>query len=293
VTRERWHAGRGFSLAEVIVVIGIIAVILALVIPSVLRARAASRRVSCLNNFRQLMLAVHNYETENQALPPGVVNPTGPIHNRPEGLHTSWVIGILPHMEQQGLRMSIDATMSVYDPLNAKAATTIVRTLLCPSDPKSMSATLMGKSSYAGCHHDVEAPIDVVNHGVFFLNSRVRHEDITDGSSYTIFFGEKPIVAGDLGWGSGTRATLRNTGTPLNDRSLFAGSDDAALANDLYVGGFGSHHEGGANFGFGDGSVRFLTNHIDPNVYRLLGHRCDGELVDDAAIGNTLLPPSR
>ena len=74
----------------------------------------------------------------------------------------------------------------------------------------------VGVSSYAACHHDVEAPIDVENHGVFYLNSSIRHEDIPDGSSYTIFVGEKRIASQDLGWLSGTRATLRNTGTPLN-----------------------------------------------------------------------------
>ena len=51
-----------------------------------------------------------------------------------------------------------------------------------------------------------------------------------------------------------------------------------------FVGGFGSSHDGhGANFGFGDGSVRFLKQTIDPTVYQRLGHRCDGETIDDEA----------
>jgi prepilin-type processing-associated H-X9-DG protein len=51
-----------------------------------------------------------------------------------------------------------------------------------------------------------------------------------------------------------------------------------------FVGGFGSSHlGGGANFGFGDGSVRWLSQSIDQAVYRRLGHRCDGELIDDGA----------
>jgi len=65
-------------------------------------------------------------------------------------------------------------------------------------------------------HHDVEAPIDADNHGVFFLNSRLRVRDITDGTSHTLFAGEKLSEPDDLGWMSGTRATLRNTGTALN-----------------------------------------------------------------------------
>ena len=74
----------------------------------------------------------------------------------------------------------------------------------------------MGLSNYAGVHHDVEAPIDVNNNGVFFLNSHLRYDDITDGPSHTLFIGEKLFDSYDLGWMSGTRATLRNTGSALN-----------------------------------------------------------------------------
>ena len=73
-------------------------------------------------------------------------------------------------------------------------------------------------SSYAACHHDEEAPIDATNHGVFFLNSRVTYDDLKDGAAYTLFLGEKRTrEAIDLGWLSGTPATLRNVGSPLNE----------------------------------------------------------------------------
>jgi hypothetical protein len=74
----------------------------------------------------------------------------------------------------------------------------------------------MGGSMYAGVHHDVEAPIDVDNHGVFFLNSHVTRLDVVDGLSHTLFIGEKVSDGIDFGWMSGTRSTLRNTGSPLN-----------------------------------------------------------------------------
>ena len=70
-------------------------------------------------------------------------------------------------------------------------------------------------SNYAGCHNDVETPIDVGNHGVLFLNSHISEKDVTDGLSHTIYVGEKLGDEQDLGWMSGTRATLRNAGTPL------------------------------------------------------------------------------
>jgi prepilin-type processing-associated H-X9-DG protein len=103
-------------------------------------------------------------------------------------------------------------------------------------------------SSYAGVHHDKEAPIDADNTGVLFLNSRLAFEDLRDGAAYTFFIGEKGMTTGDdLGWLSGTRATLRNTGAPLNAAPTgaatwgdvpgwYSGLDDGA---NLYVDEYG------------------------------------------------------
>jgi prepilin-type processing-associated H-X9-DG protein len=161
-------------------------------------------------------------------------------------------------------------------------------------------------TSYAGCHNDVESPIDAKDHGVLFLNSRIRYEDIEDGTSNTIFIGEKLADDTELGWASGTRATLRNMGwtvnttlTPIRTSPNAASSmapDEVEDATNLsasgraagkaaeeakkpIVGGFGSKHPGGSNFGLGDGSVRFLKNTINPKVLHLLGNRADGDLL--------------
>jgi prepilin-type processing-associated H-X9-DG protein len=109
----------------------------------------------------------------------------------------------------------IDHQQSVYAPANAAVRQMSLAALRCPSEGND-AANNFGTSSYAGSHHDVEAPIDVDNHGVFFLNSRLRDEDVRDGLAHTIFLAEKRIDADDLGWMSGTRATLRNAGTPIN-----------------------------------------------------------------------------
>ena len=127
---------------------------------------------------------------------------------------------------------------------------------ICPSEPARSGRSKLGTSNYAGCHNDAEAPIDANNNGVLFLNSHISAADVTDGTSNTIYVGEKLAEAGDLGWMSGTRATLRNTGSPL-DRPLGATTKLAAAAkraatakpveaggpaipSDLKVGGFGS-----------------------------------------------------
>jgi len=270
---RRARTRAGLSIIEVLAVLAIVAVLISLMLPAIGTSREAARRAACINNLRQISLALQNYEFSVNTLPPGVVDTRGPIGNRRDGLHIGWIVQLLPFMEQSYLSNAIDTRLSVYAIENTTAAVTTISSLACPSDPETRSLPSRPGSSYAACHHDVEAPIDVANHGAFFLNSSVRHDGLTDGSSHTIFVGERTTRAWDTGgWMSGTRATLRNTGAPINAPAVA----DAGL-----VGGYSSHHHDGANFAFGDGGVRFLRQGIDPEVYRRLGHRADGETIDE------------
>jgi prepilin-type processing-associated H-X9-DG protein len=271
----RSRSGRpAFTLAEVFVVLIVVGLMLGLLLPALVASREACRRVSCLNNMRQIALGLQNYHEQFRTLPPGSLNPTGPVHNRREGLHVGWIVQLLPYAEQGGVAARVDTTASVYDPLNASAASAVAKFLRCPSNAEPLLVAGQGVSNYAGCHHDVEAPIDMDNHGVLFLNSHVRLDDIEDGTTVTLLFGEKLVDPSDLGWISGTRSTLRNTGTPIN-------AAPGPASNDLHVGGFASRHPGGTNFGFCDGSARFVRESIRPEIYQRLGHREDGELIGE------------
>ncbi|HVC98607.1 MAG TPA: DUF1559 domain-containing protein, partial [Pirellulales bacterium] len=257
---------------------------------------------------------------------------------------------ILPYVEQSNAFRHLDFSVGAYHPKNFAVRSMGLNVLRCSSSGAGFPASGVGLSNYAGCHHDVEAPIDADNHGVFHLNSFVGFDDILDGRAQTIFLGEKspdyyalnnppPSSAGDLGWLSGTRSMLRNTGAPINatyrrggplakmvsvgvidlglpppatgpkpvnpqgapgDRPVWGGPPrmrDSTIELDmneyqpstvptgvqpaLVVGGFESVHPQGAQFAFGDGSVRFLAEEIDTTVYRRMGHRADGELIDD------------
>ena len=301
---------RAFTLIELLVVIAIIAVLVALLLPAVQAAREASRRVQCVNNLMQIGIALKNYENAFEVLPSGVVNPTGPIVNTPSGYHYSWITQILPYLDAKPVHRRLDYSKGVYQPENGTARAVLLNVLICPSfsGPTRMlsltSAPPVGGepalTNYAGCYGDAEVPIDRKNTGVLFLNSHTRYEDVEDGLSNTIFAGEKMSGETELGWASGTRATLRNTGTAVNAAltgrrapvppPAVAAPDPAApvtpaapgapaQAEVPQVGGYGSRHPGGANFTFGDGSVRFIKNTISDHVLHLLGNRADGDLL--------------
>ncbi|QDV55521.1 DUF1559 domain-containing protein [Rosistilla oblonga] len=278
---------RGFTLVELLVVIAIIGILVGLLLPAVQAAREAARRCQCMNNITQLGLAMHHHEFSTEHLPAGVINPDGPIRSAESGDHISWVVQILPFIEQNALYNHFDQAAGAYAAVNREARQQTIPTMHCPSYPGNYrrgrhSEPEIVSGNYSGCHHDVEAPIDADNNGLLFLNSDIRYSQIPDGSTQTILLGESLPFANDLGWASGTRATLRNTGTLLAAYNRLNQLPDQAEPDPseepLYVGGFGSTHPGGALFSFADGSTRFLSQNIDPELFRRYGNRQDGEL---------------
>ncbi len=271
-----------FTLVELLVVIAIIGILVGLLLPAVQAAREAARRAQCVNNLMQLGVAIHNFEFNMEHLPSGSINPDGPVRNEEVGQHVSWIVQILPHIEERAAYSRFDLEDGAYADSNAAVRNHSIQILQCPSAPDVYRPQGPGLSSYVGCYNDQEAPIDEDNNGLLFLNSKVRFADIADGSSYTILLGEGLVGENNLGWVSGTRATLRNT-SPMVTATGFSASESLAEepSNDsLYVGGFGSYHTGGANFAFADGSVRFLSQNIDANAYKNLGNRADGEMIE-------------
>jgi prepilin-type processing-associated H-X9-DG protein len=169
-----------------------------------------------------------------------------------------------------------------------------------PGAEPQAASVLIGTTGYAGVHHDghlvaaaanapktyKDGPIDVEQNGVLFLNSSVTYLKIPDGSSHTLFVGETRDTGGGLGWASGTRSTLRNGATMINQGSFTVGNMTTGTPSAMIdvtdpsaVGGFGSFHSGGANFLFGDTSVRFLNESLNAGVYRQLCNRRDGQMV--------------
>ena len=139
----------GFTLVELLVVIAIIGILIGMLLPAVQAVREAARRTNCLNNMRQLGLALHNYESAMQAFPPsrslypdGSTKKTIPsnLTNNPgaESAFQSWSTTILPYIEQNNLADTFDYHQAWYDDVNSTNIDTIQRPLnlfTCPSAP--------------------------------------------------------------------------------------------------------------------------------------------------------------
>lgn len=154
---------KAFTLVELLVVIAIIGILVALLLPAVQAAREAARRTQCVNNLKQLGLAVLNYHDANNHFPENQFN-SGPSGSGASGCEPgfySWHSQILPFIEEGPLYDSIDFTVNMSDDCNeanyeissshpnAIAAGTIVEAFLCPSDSATSTNSILGDANPA------------------------------------------------------------------------------------------------------------------------------------------------
>jgi prepilin-type N-terminal cleavage/methylation domain-containing protein/prepilin-type processing-associated H-X9-DG protein len=306
---------RAFTLIELLVVIGIIAILIALLLPAVQKAREAANRVVCQNNLRQIGLALHMYHDNMGYFPPGYIwrpgMPGSDAFMCPNQLGDStdtapgwgWAALLLPYLEQDNLRRQVDLNVPAEDSRFDSVRTTVLSVYVCPTDRAAGVYTIisdlgtpMGESatnSYAACYgsgtHITQEP-DRGN-GLFFRNSRIRLADITDGSSNTLAIGERAALLTRTPWcGAPCEGTIHITpGAPTASTSV-ADSPCQPLAqtgshslNDRFSepDNFFTPHPGAGQFLFGDGSVRRLQIQIDLAVFQALATRNGGEVVND------------
>jgi prepilin-type N-terminal cleavage/methylation domain-containing protein/prepilin-type processing-associated H-X9-DG protein len=312
MTRRR---AKGFTLIELLVVIAIIAVLIALLLPAVQSARAAARRIQCVNNLKQFGLAMTNFHDANGTLPPGALNTN----------YGNWATKILPFLEQSAMANALNQTATYYDIRNTTVTQATISAFICPSDPGSDTVYHSKypdrrKGNYmvnwGNSHYDQGNPNPftgalgtvVPTRGPFRVNNTTTAitpfgmRDITDGTSNTMLMSEI-IVGLNKGTASDIRGDIWSTSRcgffftaylPPNSKlpdDLDGTSDCQTLSgNPPCVGGNGSSpdynaarswHGGGVNVAFGDGSVKFVKDSVNIYTWRSLSTK-DGEEIISA-----------
>ena len=261
----------GFTLVELLVVIAIIGILIAMLLPAVQAAREAARRMQCMNNLKQLGLAVQNYESSHQSFPPGAIS----VGNR-----FSWAAHIMEYIEAGTLSSTLKFDQIYQSRHNKNIATQAPDTFYCPSQSETISVlnkvfgypdelALGDKDTKTIHYYGVAGPKSTnpsvlaayqwdweatpycggySRSGILHVDSKTRPRDITDGLSNTYLLGEISMDGANIYrvWTRGgvvdSTASCKNVLNAINGgvyETYLSGFNDTS---------FGSNHPGGAPF---------------------------------------------
>ena len=300
-----------FTLIELLVVIAIIGILIALLLPAVQKVREAANRVKCANNLKQIGLALHNYQSDQESLPPGGVH--SDTSNLPPGDFINWAIALLPYLEQGSVFRSYDPTLPNASGTNQAVLQTFLPVMLCPTDvgtdqlirPDQQGPDFpTAPGSYKGVsgshwtvengywdyppsaadakhHPETRGPLTMVGIGGHLP---VRLAEITDGLSNTVLVGEhhtRTNLPTRTFWASthsfhALGATLPYPFARIPDYDACMAQDDQYWPPCYRA--FAALHTGGVtNFVFCDGHVAAISPDMDGNTFQALGTIAGGE----------------
>lgn len=327
----------GFTLIELLVVIAIIAILIALLLPAVQKVREAAARTQCINNMKQMGLGLHGFHDVLHRFPHGCCDNDSSNGWKEQEVCWTWEAYILPYIEQDNIWAAGKAyilqkqgsagpgpsywgTVNTYDwgscygpsgtwgGTNNPIMDSPVALFHCPSDNRNLAKQFTDGncrwvvSSYLGVSgHSGQAGQPKTRDGVFYNNSTVKIAHITDGTSNTLFIGERPpSYDGNYGWmfgaygidgQGGADAVLGTYEAGLNGglkdpngvncfgQVTYLSFQPGDIFNQCHLVHFWSLHPAGANFLFGDGTVRTVFYNMDPLNFQALSTRAGGETV--------------
>jgi prepilin-type N-terminal cleavage/methylation domain-containing protein/prepilin-type processing-associated H-X9-DG protein len=311
---------RALTLIELLVVIAIIAVLIGLLIPAVQQVREAANKSSCANNLRQLALALHNHAKSRGGFEPHRTVTVQLTPTTSTTVVSNWGALILPEIEQGTVAQVYDTSKDFNHPANAQAVQTKLSVHLCPSVPggdrtfpwpsNPAGPTLqLAVSDYtgvagvsAGMWPDLlTSPKPANVKGIMNLPSTslgspkprvTTFPDVRDGLSHTLLLVEcagRPSIY----WGRTNSGKMMNSGVPgagwaQDNTTGFQGFDPVTqsvksrcMVNCTNNLGAYSFHSGGVNVAMGDGSVCFLSDQIQPELFAALCTLAGGEVIAD------------
>jgi prepilin-type N-terminal cleavage/methylation domain-containing protein/prepilin-type processing-associated H-X9-DG protein len=292
----------GFTLVELLVVIAIIGMLIALLLPAVQAARETARRTQCVNNLKQIGLAMHSYAAANRsAFPPG-------RYNAPYSF--GWAVLVLPYLEQSALAQNFNMNANFYDPVNQPVVQTPLAVFQCPTVPGNrifaMTTTAGAPfnppatgaaSDYFACYgvYDASYGSSTQCLGIFQNNAVCPLANIVDGTSNTILVFEQAgrpaqwcngkLIPGlnqvNSSWW-GAWAAFNGPAVQGYDDSCTQSVGTCAV-NCNNGRGVYAFHAGGANVLMADASVHLLSTSTSVNVLYALATLANGEVISNAS----------
>ena len=286
----------GITIIELLVAMSVMGVLMAILLPAVSSAREAARRMQCVNQFKQIGLALHAYHEVSGSLPQG-----WQLESSQES-GFGWIVPLLPYMEQRAAYEKIDRNQPLADATNDQARRMSLAGLTCPSDmtqptfqlyPEGPSPLLTSGSSLASTSAAASDPATLLElptasyvgvfgtieaddsfpappgDGAILCHRTVRFAELSRGLSNTLLVGERTMARVPSTWLGvdvlGEDAACRLLGSAMTSPNC----------RDCDECEFDSRHPGGSNFLLGDGSVRMISESINRDEYRRLARRSD------------------